>query len=79
MIAPFATLIFLATLWLIAKVVVETLDESGGRIVAALFAPFRADRNALGDDPGAGQTPAGGAATRDAGADAVARRRLTRA
>jgi hypothetical protein len=37
MIAPFATLIFLATLWLIAKLVVETLDESGSRIAAALF------------------------------------------
>ncbi len=37
MLAPFATLIFLAALWLIAKFVVETIDESGGRIVAALF------------------------------------------
>jgi hypothetical protein len=37
MIAPFATLIFLATLWLIAKLVVETVDESGSRIVAALL------------------------------------------
>ena len=37
MIAPFATLIFLAALWLIAKVIVETLDESGGRILSALF------------------------------------------
>ena len=37
MIAPFATLVFLIALWLVAKVVVETLDESGGRIVAALL------------------------------------------
>ena len=37
MIAPFATLIFLIALWLVAKVVVETIDESGGRIFAALF------------------------------------------
>ena len=37
MIAPFATLIFLAALWLVAKVIVETLDESGGRVVSALF------------------------------------------
>ena len=37
MIAPFATLVFLIALWFVAKVVVETLDESGGRIVAALL------------------------------------------
>lgn len=37
MLAPFATLVFLATLWLIAKFIVESIDESGGRIVAALL------------------------------------------
>lgn len=37
MLAPFATLIFLATLWLIARLVAEMVDESGGRIVAALL------------------------------------------
>ena len=37
MIAPLATLIFLAALWLVAKVIVETVDESGGRIVSALL------------------------------------------
>lgn len=36
MLEPFATLAFVATLWLIAKLVVETIDESGGRIAAAL-------------------------------------------
>ncbi len=35
MLAPFATVIFFAALWLIAKFVVETIDESGGRIVDA--------------------------------------------
>lgn len=37
MIAPFATLIFLVALWLVAKVIVETIDESGGRIITALL------------------------------------------
>ncbi|QIL02532.1 hypothetical protein G7078_06825 [Sphingomonas sinipercae] len=37
MLAPFATLIFLVTAWLIAKLVIETIDDSGQRIVAALF------------------------------------------
>ena len=36
MLAPFATLVFLATLWLIARLVAELADESGGRILAAL-------------------------------------------
>ena len=44
MLAPFATLIFLATLWLIARLVVELADESGGRIVAALKGrPYRTE------------------------------------
>lgn len=37
MLAPLATLVFLATLWLVAKLIVETIDESGGRVVAALL------------------------------------------
>ena len=45
MIAPFATLIFLVALWFVAKIIVETLDESGGRIVSALLG-----RSALGED-----------------------------
>jgi hypothetical protein len=36
MIAPFATLIFLATVWLLVRVVAELVDESGGRIIDAL-------------------------------------------
>ena len=36
MLAPFATLAFLATLWLIALIGVEMLGASGGKIVAAL-------------------------------------------
>ena len=44
MIAPFATLIFLAALWLVAKFVVEMIDESGARILAALRAqPHRVE------------------------------------
>lgn len=37
MLAPFATLIFLAAMWLIAKLVFETIVQSGGRIADALF------------------------------------------
>ena len=36
MLATFATLVFLATLWLIARLVADMVDESGGRILAAL-------------------------------------------
>jgi hypothetical protein len=36
MLAPLATLAFLATLLLIARVIAETLEESGGKIIAAL-------------------------------------------
>ena len=36
MIAPFATLAFLITLWLVAKVALELADGSGARILAAL-------------------------------------------
>ena len=36
MIAPFATLAFLATLWLAIKVVLEMANESGAKILAAL-------------------------------------------
>ena len=36
MLAPFATLIFLTALWVIAKVLIETIEESGGRIISAL-------------------------------------------
>ena len=36
MLAPFVTLAFLATLWLIAKVAIDMMGESGGRIAAAL-------------------------------------------
>ena len=36
MLAPFATLVFLATVWLIVKLVVEGMGESGERIAAAL-------------------------------------------
>jgi hypothetical protein len=37
MLAPLATLVFLATLWLIVRLVAETLEASGGRIIAALL------------------------------------------
>lgn len=36
MIAPLATLAFLATLWLVVTIVAEMLGQSGGKIVAAL-------------------------------------------
>lgn len=36
MLAPLATLAFLATLWLVAVVVAGMLAENGGKIVAAL-------------------------------------------
>ena len=36
MLAPLATLAFLATLWLVAVAVAGMLAESGGKIVAAL-------------------------------------------
>lgn len=36
MLAPFATLAFLATLWLIAAIGTEMFSRSGRRIVAAL-------------------------------------------
>ena len=36
MLAPFATLAFLATLWLAVKFVLDTLAEDGWKIVAAL-------------------------------------------
>jgi len=36
MLAPFATLAFLATLWLAGIVIAEMLGQSGGKIVAAL-------------------------------------------
>ncbi len=36
MLAPFATLAFLATLWLAGIVVAEMLGQSGGKIAAAL-------------------------------------------
>ena len=36
MLAPFATLIFLATLWLLARLIAEMAEESGGRVLAAL-------------------------------------------
>ena len=36
MLAPFATLVFLATFWLLARLIAEMVDESGGRILAAL-------------------------------------------
>ncbi len=37
MLAPFATLIFLATLWLIARLVAELAGDSGSRIAAAFL------------------------------------------
>lgn len=37
MLAPFATLVFLASLWLVAKVAFEFYATSGGRIAAALL------------------------------------------
>ena len=36
MLAPLATLAFLATLWLIVVVAARTLEESGAKIAAAL-------------------------------------------
>ena len=36
MLAPLATLAFLAALWLLAVVAVQTLGESGEKIIAAL-------------------------------------------
>lgn len=36
MIAPFATLAFLATLWLVARIALELADGSGAKILAAL-------------------------------------------
>ena len=36
MIAPLATLAFLAILWLVARIVLDMADESGARIMAAL-------------------------------------------
>ena len=36
MIAAFATLAFLTTLWLVAVVMAQTVGESGGKILAAL-------------------------------------------
>ena len=36
MLAPFATLIFLAILWLVARLIGQMIEESGGRILAAL-------------------------------------------
>lgn len=36
MLAPLATLAFLATLWLVVMVAAEMLSQSGGKIVAAL-------------------------------------------
>ena len=36
MLAPFATLVFLATLWLAGLVIAEMLGQSGGKVIAAL-------------------------------------------
>ncbi len=36
MLAALATLAFFATIWLIATIAMQTLSESGGKIVAAL-------------------------------------------
>ena len=36
MLAPFATLAFLAALWLVAKLMVDVLAADGGKIAAAL-------------------------------------------
>ncbi len=36
MLAPLTTLIFLASLWLIAQLIAELFDKSGGRVLAAL-------------------------------------------
>ena len=36
MLAPLATLAFLATLWLVARIALELADGSGAKIVAAL-------------------------------------------
>ncbi len=44
MIAAFATLAFLATLWLLAVVGAAVLEESGGKIAAALKGQSRIGR-----------------------------------
>jgi hypothetical protein len=36
MLAPLATLAFLATLWLIARLALELTDETGAKVLAAL-------------------------------------------
>lgn len=36
MLAPLATIAFLATLWLVVRVVIEAINESGSKVVAAL-------------------------------------------
>jgi hypothetical protein len=36
MLAPLATLAFLATLWLVVRVALEMADETGGKMLAAL-------------------------------------------
>ncbi len=36
MLAPFATLAFLAALWLVAKLALDVVSAEGGKIVAAL-------------------------------------------
>ena len=36
MLAPFATLAFLATIWLVARLVLEMSDGAGARVMAAL-------------------------------------------
>jgi hypothetical protein len=36
MLAPFATLAFLATLWLVVRLVLEMSDGAGGKVMAAL-------------------------------------------
>ena len=75
MLAPFATLIFLATLWLVAKLVFEMVEESGGRIAAALNGrPYRVETRipAMRVRVSRPRTASPAAA-----AAAVARRRLT--
>lgn len=36
MLAPFATLAFLATIWLVARVALEMADETGAKVLAAI-------------------------------------------
>ena len=36
MLAPLATLAFLATLWLVARIALELTDETGAKVLAAL-------------------------------------------